>query len=110
MALPAGPTKYFVTGIMAIAGLTVIWLLLDWPWAIVASLAAAWEAWTFFNQYEGDTISEVIWALTARPMVPFVFGLGVCHALSHLIQPTANGLWVAFLIGGLCGHFFFSRQ
>jgi hypothetical protein len=51
--------------------------------AVVVLLA--YEGWTLINSTPGDTISESIWRIAAsRPLVPF-------------------------LVGFLCGHFFWQR-
>lgn len=40
----------------------------------------AYEAVTLANKHEGDTISEIIWDVTARrPLVPFALGLLMGH-------------------------------
>lgn len=44
----------------------------------------AYEIYALADQRPGDTISEIIWALSARPLVPFAAGF-------------------------LCGHFFFPK-
>ena len=38
-----------------------------------------YEAITLFNKSSGDTISEIIWYLSKRPLVPFLFGLLMGH-------------------------------
>jgi len=43
-----------------------------------------YEAWALTNKASGDTISEIFWYLSRRPIVPFLFGV-------------------------LCGHFFWQR-
>jgi len=44
-----------------------------------------YEAYALINSKSGDTISEIVWHLSQRPLVPFLFGL-------------------------LCGHFFWQRM
>jgi hypothetical protein len=43
-----------------------------------------YEGIALFNHVDGDTISEIFWHLSQRPLVPFLFGL-------------------------LCGHFFWQE-
>lgn len=43
-----------------------------------------YEAYALLNRQPGDTISEIFWYLSKRPLVPFLFGL-------------------------LCGHLFWQR-
>ena len=109
-ALPAGPTKYIVVGTLLSTFLYIMWTLLDPAWFWFCAALLAFETWTLVNEYAGDTISEVVWALNKRPVVPFAFGLAAASLLSDVIPHTGKGVWVAFLMGGLFGHFFFSRQ
>lgn len=45
------------------------------------ALLLIYEGWTLINGVRGDTISETVWRASQRPLVPFLVGL-------------------------LCGHFF----
>ena len=48
--------------------------------ALLALLLAGYEGWTLSNAAEGDTISEVVWALTERfPVISFLFGVVAGH-------------------------------
>lgn len=47
--------------------------------ALLASGLVIYEAITLFNKSSGDTISEIIWYLSKRPLVPFLFGLLMGH-------------------------------
>lgn len=110
MRLPDGPVKAIVVGtLLAIFG-GVMWTLLDPIWFAFCAALLALEAWALTNDYAGDTISEVVWALNQRPVVPFAFGLAAACMLSSVVPHTSKGVWIAFLMGGLFGHFFFSRQ
>ena len=53
--------------------------------AILVAGLFIYEAIALFNSKSGDTISEIFWHLSQRPLVPFLFGL-------------------------LCGHFFWQRM
>lgn len=110
MSAPAGPTKFIVVGVLLVAFTAIMWTLLDPVWFAFCAALLALEAWTLVNRHAGDTISEVVWYLNARPVVPFAFGLAVASLLRDVVPATTKGVWIAFLIGGLMGHFFFSRM
>lgn len=108
---PKSPTWKVVPAVIGIGLLVFMWLILDWRWFVGLSLLLAYEAWTLVNRYANDTISEVVWQLVKRPLVPFLLG-GACVGLvSHgVIRPTVEGLYVALAVGVLMGHFVFQRQ
>jgi len=113
MALPDknSPTWLVVGGLIGAALVAFMWFVLSPAWAIACSVLLAYEGWTLKNHYANDTISEVVWALANRPMVPFIFGAGVVALICHgVVKPTVEGLYVALAIGFLSGHFFFQRQ
>ena len=60
--------------------------------ALFVTTFVAWlgyEVWAIATPAAGDTISEIVWALSSRrPFVPFGVGFG---------------------LGLLCGHFFWQR-
>jgi len=104
------PTWYVVGALIGVALGWVAFALAGWKWALVLCALLAYEGWTLVNQYEGDTISEIIWAFSKRPMVPFIFGAGFVAAIAHgLIAPTLPGLYLSGAFGFLMGHFFFQR-
>jgi len=110
-ALPQGPVKIIVGGIL---GAGLLWaffnLLSFWWWAFCVVLLAV-EAWAFFNPYANDTISEVVWALSERPLVPLLFGAATAWSItSGFIPATREGMWVSLFIGVIMGHFFWQRQ
>lgn len=108
---PNSPTWKVVGGLLGLGLVAFFWFVLTLPRFIAATLLLAYEAWTFFNRYKHDTISEVIWELVKRPLVPFILGAGSVALISHgVIQPTIEGLYVAFAVGMLMGHFCFQRQ
>jgi len=109
-ALPPGPTKYIVISLLLLTFGGVMWTLLDPVWFAFCAALLLLETWTLANEYAGDTISEIVWALNKRPVVPFAFGLAVASMLRDVVPATSKGVWIAFLVGGLMGHFFFSRQ
>lgn len=107
MTLPEGPTKIVVGGAIGAAMVVAIFSLVGWRWGLGLSALLAYEAWTFFNRYKYDTISDVIWEFAKRPLVPMLFGLGIGWALAtrFITDP-----YVAWAIGFLFGHFFFQRH
>jgi len=101
------PTIYVVCGTIGLGLIAVIFSILNWKWALVALAYLLYEGWTLVNKYENDTISEIIWLLSKRPMVPWLFGLATGWALG------ADKISNVYLIAGLFflqGHFFFQRQ
>lgn len=109
--MPKGPTPKVLAGVMAAAVIYTAWHIFVWQFAVIATVVAIYEAWTFVNKYENDSLSEGMWWLSARPLVPFAFGLACAWAIeSHLIADTHAGVWSAFFVGGLCAHFFFESQ
>jgi hypothetical protein len=101
-------TTEAVVGASALTGLIVYaWLFLPWPWAIVATCAAGWEAWSLIDGTPANTISEIIWRASDRySLVPwaggFIFGLGIGSeyiVTAEVIAPLAL----------LCGHFWFPK-
>lgn len=75
-----------------------------WKWGLALSLVAIYEGWTLINAYPEDTLSESIWRLSARPLVPWMFGgLSVWMIESRFLQnPYLIAAWFF-----LQGHFFF---
>ena len=55
-------------------GVTMSWIF----YLLVAALIV-YEGITLTNKYDGDTISEIIWHLSNRPLVPFIFGMLMGH-------------------------------
>jgi hypothetical protein len=76
-----------------------------------------YEGWTLINRFPEDTLSESVWRLAARPMVPYLFGMAmgawacwICvrPMLGRPITPES-----VLQFGGtmfLMGHFFFQAQ
>ena len=55
-----------------------------WIFAALCLGLLGYEAVALLNSHKGDTISEIFWHLSKRPLVPFAFGF-------------------------LCGHFFWPK-
>lgn len=108
---PKSPTWKVVGGLLGAATLAFIWLIMPPAWAVACSLLLAYEGWTFGNRYAHDTISEVVWELTKRPLVPFMLGAASVALLAHgVVKPTTEGLYVALSVGMIMGHFVWQRQ
>lgn len=42
-------------------------------------LLIIYEIWSIRSVQSGDTISEVMWKLSERPLIPFMFGMVAGH-------------------------------
>jgi hypothetical protein len=105
------PTWLVVGGLIGAALIGVIWLLMSPLYAAGTTAVLAYEGWTLRNRFKNDTISEVIWVLAKRPLIPFIFGAGFVATIAHgIIKPTIEGLYISGAIGFLMGHFFFQRH
>jgi hypothetical protein len=107
----ASPTRYVVGALMGAAMATALYFMVAPGWgmagAAVVLFALTYEGWTLVNRWPNDTISEIVWTLSARPMVPFVFGVATGWAVAAGAFPNiATGIAWGFLMG----HFFFQRQ
>lgn len=108
--LPNGPVKIVVGAVIG-AGLTAaLYFILPTSWFIFCMVLLVVETWSFFNPYKNDTISEVVWALSERPLVPLLFGAGVAWSIdSGFITVSEEGLWITLFLGVVLGHFFWQR-
>src|SRR3989304_7295968 len=97
---PAGPVKSIVLALLLLTFGGVMWTLLDPVWFAFCAALLLLESWTLVNSYAGDTISEVVWQLNARPVVPFAFGPAVASLLRDVVPAARKGGWTAFLCGG----------
>lgn len=50
-----------------------------WIFALLIIALFVYEGIALFNSKSGDTISEILWHLSQRPLVPFLFGLLMGH-------------------------------
>lgn len=81
------------------------WVLPLWALALVL-LYLVYEGYTLVNPYCADTLSESVWRLSKRPLVPWLFGVayGMGLASGVIADP--------YLASALCflqGHFFFQQ-
>lgn len=52
---------------------------MKWIFYLLVLSMLVYEAYALTNRVSGDTISEIIWDLSKRPLVPFAFGLLMGH-------------------------------
>lgn len=112
------PTQKVVLGIMGAAIALLAWFLLPWWGFAIALGLLVYEAWTLVNDYPNDTISEILWDLAARPIVPWLFGLATAWAIESNwifggVQPdpqVKTGAWIILALGFLQGHFWFQAH
>ena len=111
MTPPVSPSRFVVPALLGVGLMGAFYRLLSLPWFVFVSILMAIELWTLLNKHEGDTLSETVWAMNAtRPLVPFLFAVFATLLLERGVIPlTPEGLWIAFALGGLMAHFFFSR-
>lgn len=109
--LPKGPVKIVVGAVIAAGLIAAFYNILSVGWFVFGLALLAVEAWAFFNPYSHDTISEVVWALSERPLVPLIFGTATGWAVtSGFIPVTIEGLWIALIVGTVLGHFFWQAE
>lgn len=101
------PTKYVVSGVIGLALVAVAFSIMSREWAAIALVLLLYEGWTLVNKYPNDTISEILWILSERPMVPWIFGIGSGWALS---SGFVDNHWLIAALFFLQGHFFFQRK
>jgi hypothetical protein len=104
-----------VLSMMGVGLTTLAFYLPIKQWGLLIGICAGliitsiiiYEAWAITNEYPGDTLSEALWRLSSRPIVPWLFG-GASEwlILSHtLTDPHLIAAWFF-----LQGHFFFQAQ
>ena len=107
MHLKESPTKFVVGGLIGVALIAVAYTITGPLWGTLFTLLLLYEAWTLINDFPGDTISEIIWTLSKRPMVPWIFGVATGWAIgSRFIE----NVWLIGALLFLQGHFFFQKQ
>ena len=52
---------------------------MKWIFGIMVLGLFIYEGYALINTKPGDTISEIIWAMSKRPLIPFLFGLLMGH-------------------------------
>jgi hypothetical protein len=103
-------TTLVVGGIMGAGLIWVTFLVAPWMIGLALSAILLYEGYTLINPYPRDTISEIIWWLSERPMVPMLGGivLGYMLCAGYFGPPDKATLCgTAFF---LAGHFWFQRH
>lgn len=97
-----------VVGLIMAAGLAWVALRVLPPKAALFALGLiVYEGYTITNPFKADTISESVWRLAERPMVPWLFGVATGYAVcAGLLSNDVLAVGVGFL----SGHFFFQRH
>lgn len=109
------PTRFVVGAVIGAALVAALGSVAYSLWgaagATLACLALAYEGWTLVNRWPNDTLSEIVWQLAKRPMVPHLFGIATGWGIALYVPPSAHVYALAgFVWGFLMGHFFFQRQ
>lgn len=88
-----------------IIGAGIVYAIFDWVpdrrARQVLLVIAAYETFTLIDAWKGNTLSEALWYLARRPLVPLLFGVALGIAVG---QGVLDPFSVA--IGMLYGHFF----
>ena len=75
-------------------------------WGSLLTAALVYEGWTIESN-TNSTISEILWILSARPLVPWAAGFATGWAIytHHLQDP-----FLILFVGLMSGHFWFQRK
>jgi hypothetical protein len=109
MPLKQSPTQILVGSIIGLALCVAAWYAAGPEIAAILVGLLIYEGWTLVNKFPKDTISEIIWGLAERPMVPFIFGVG-CGWLLFESPFAGEHAFFIMAVGFLMGHFFFQRN
>jgi hypothetical protein len=101
------PTQKVVLGIMGLALVIMAFKLAGPLWGLGLTVILAYEGWTLMNDYKNDTISEILWGLSTRPIVPWLFGVATGWALT---SGFVSDVWLVLALGFLQGHFWFQQH
>lgn len=109
MKLPKpGPQLTFLV-VLCLMGSVLVFLsfrLAGGLWGGVLTGLLVYEGWTL-ELNDGSTLSEALWALSSRPIVPWAFGLGTGWLLfTHRVEDP----FLILVLGFLQGHFWFQRK
>lgn len=101
------PTLVFVSILLFVALFGIFYQTVPHDRLIYWLIPAIFEAWTILNHRKADTISEAIWELSARPIVPWLFGALTVYGLWQIpgITILEFGVWLA-----MQGHFFWQAN
>ena len=109
MSLEGSKLSDLIVGGTIGAGLLyLIWSIVGFQAATAFTIYLIYEAYTIINSFPEDTLSESIWRLAARPLVPWLFGAATMYAImAGHFGPDIRAALLAVGIGFLEGHFFF---
>ena len=104
---PGRHSTVVVGGLMGAALLYLAFRLAGPLYGLGIAVILAYEAWTLINSDPHDTLSESVWRLSVRPLVPWLFGVASGWAVQagFLKDPWLVGAWFF-----LNAHFFFQAQ
>lgn len=61
-------------------------------WAIAVGLLLLYELYALVNKTPGDTLSEAVWRMSRRPLIPFLVGL-CCGHFWWQAQDCLEAMW-----------------
>lgn len=97
-----------VGGTVGAAILYLIWSIVGFQAALGFTLYLIYEGYTLINHFPEDTLSESVWRLAVRPLIPWLFGAATMYAImAGHFGPDPRAAMLAVGIGFLEGHFFF---
>jgi hypothetical protein len=103
-------TLYVVGGLHGALVCGLLFFSLGWKYGAAAFAFLLFEGWTLTNAYKEDTISEAFWIYSQR-------SVSVMLVCSTVFLTVGMGLWGdiatvmrGVMLGGLLGHFYFSRE
>lgn len=100
-------SKLVVSSLIGLGLLTATFMIFGLKVGLLLCLVLAYEGFTLVNKEPKDTISETLWKLSNRPLVPWLFGLAFGWALgSGLLNNPYHSAVAAYLNA----HFFFQAQ
>jgi len=100
------PMQKVVLGLIGLVLVFVAFELAGMKWGLILTGLLMLEGWALVNRYRNDTISEVLWGLSDRPIVPWMFGVGTGWTIQ---SGFVTDPWLILVMGFLQGHFWFQR-
>lgn len=107
MPLKQSPTQMVVGGLIGVGLLVVAFKVAGWVGGAILAALLIYEAWTLVNAYPNDTISEIVWELNERPIVPFIFGAAYAYGIQ---SGSLSNPWLIASLGFVLGHLFFPKK
>jgi hypothetical protein len=107
MNFKSSPTPYVVGALIGTALLITAIHLAGWVGGAALGIILSYEGWTLINSFPNDTISEIIWKLSKRPWIPWLFGFATAWMIA---SGRVTDPYLVLTIGFLSGHFFFQKM